>query len=116
VRVDGSVGYYQASWDLWDGYQNLNLATSVPEGVNTTLKGTAPGFSFGVGADYPLPFFDMALGVDVSYLYLNFTNVAWYNAEDEEIVATYNGTADSRVDLNLSGARARIELKRFFKL
>lgn len=115
VRVGGTVGYYQATWELWSNYENLNLATSTSEGVNTTYKGTAPGFSFGVGADYPLPFLDMAMGADIGYLYLNFTNVAWYNPSDEEVIATYDGTAEGRVDLNLSGVRGKLELKRFFK-
>jgi hypothetical protein len=116
VRVGGSIGYYQAQWDLWDEYQNLNLATSAPTGTNTTFKGSAPAFSIITGVDYPLPFLDMALGIDVSYLYLNFSNVAWYNQSSEEIVATYNGASDGRVDLGLSGVRGKVELKRFFKL
>lgn len=116
VRVGGSVGYYQTSWDLWDGYQNLNLATSDPVGLNTTFKGTAPAFSVNAGVDYPLSFLNMVLGADVSYLYLNFTNVAWYNQSDEEVVATYDGTAGSRVDLTFSGVRGKVELKRFFRL
>ena len=116
VRVGGSVGYYQASWGLWDGYQNLNLATSAPTGVDTTFKGSAPAFSINAGIDYPLSFLDMALGIDIGYLYLNFTNVAWYNQSNEEIIDTYNGDADSRVVLGLSGIRGKVELKRFFKL
>jgi hypothetical protein len=49
-------------------------------------------------------------------MYLNFKNVAWYNDQDQEIVASYTGDADGRVDLGLSGFRAKIELKRFFSL
>jgi len=115
VRVGGSIGYYQASWDVWNEYQNLNLATSAPTGDNTTLKASAPSFSFNVGVDYPLRFFNMALGVDLSYLYLNFNNVAWYNALDQEIIATYDGTPEGRVDLGLSGIRGKVEVKRYFK-
>ncbi|MFQ5499426.1 MAG: hypothetical protein ACE5FH_07115 [Candidatus Zixiibacteriota bacterium] len=113
LRAGGSVGLYQATWDLWPEYQNLNLATSIAEGDNISFKGTAPSFSIDLGLDYPTSIFGLALGVDVSYLYLNFTNVAWYNVYDEEIVATVDGSADGRVDLNLSGPRARLELKRF---
>lgn len=116
VRVGGSVGYYQVNWDLWDGYENLNLATSAPTSTNTTFKGSAPAFSIITGVDYPLPFFDMTLGIDVSYLHLNFSNIAWYNQSSEEIIATYNGASDGRVDLGLSGVRGKVELKRFFKL
>ncbi|MEW5795693.1 MAG: hypothetical protein AB1772_04960 [Candidatus Zixiibacteriota bacterium] len=114
VRVGGSVGYYSASWDLWPEYENLNLATAVPVGTNSTYKGTAPGFSFGMGVDYPLGWWDLGLAVDASYLYLNFGNVSWYNSNDEEIVASLDGTENGRVDLALSGVRGRIEIKRYF--
>ncbi|MBD3401484.1 hypothetical protein GF420_01205 [candidate division GN15 bacterium] len=114
VRVNGTVGYYAVNWDLFPEYQNLNLTTANPVAQNETYTGAAPGFSFGVGADYPINLWNMALGVDLSYLYLNFNNVSWYNAQDEEIVATYNDTEDGRVDLALSGVRGKIEVKRFF--
>lgn len=114
VRVGGSVGYYQATWDLWSAYQNLNLSTSQSESTNIAFKGSSPGFSLNLGADYPLELMGLAVGADVSYFHLNFGNIAWYNASDEEIVASYDGTADGRVELNLSGVRAKIEVKRFF--
>ncbi len=114
VRVGGTVGYYQVSWKLWDEYQNLNLSTGVSAGTNTTFKDNAPGFAVNLGLDYPLNFHGMVLGLDMSYLYLNFDKVAWYNTQNEEVVATYNNSPDSRVDLNLSGVKGRIELKRFF--
>ncbi|MFH1374997.1 MAG: hypothetical protein ABII79_14530 [bacterium] len=114
VRIGGSLGYYQASWDLFSEYQNLNLTTSAPTGINTTFQGTAPSFSAHCGIDYPLSFMDMAIGANVGYIYLNFTNVAWYNQSDEEVVATYDGTAGGRVDLDLSGFCGKVELKRFF--
>jgi len=114
VRLNATVGYYHAKWDLWDDYENLNLATSTSTGSNTTFEGTAPGFSLGFGGDYPLNFFGLAFGADFSYLYLNFTNIAWYNSQDEEIVVTYNNAEDGRVDLGLSGFRGKVELKRYF--
>jgi hypothetical protein len=112
--VNANIGYYWSTWELWKEFENLNLATSAPTETNATHKGAAPGFSLGMGADYPLKFFNMVLGANFSYLYLNFNNVAWYNSEDEEIVVTYNGTEDSRIDLELSGFRGKIELKRYF--
>ena len=45
VRVNGSIGYYLTNWDLWSEYENLNLATSLPTGVNTTFKGENPARS-----------------------------------------------------------------------
>ncbi len=114
ARVNGTVGYYHAAWDLWPEYQNLNLATSTSESENTTFEGNAPGFTLGVGGDYPLNFFNMNLGVSFGYMYLNFDNVAWYNSQDQEVVVTYNGASDGRVDLDLSGFRGKVELKRFF--
>lgn len=114
VRVGGSIGYYAATWDLWPEYQNLNLSTASTEANNVSYKGTAPGFFFNIGIDYPLNFWDCGLGVDMGYMILNFNNVAWYNSNDEEIIASYNGSDDGRVDLDFSGVRGRVELKRYF--
>ncbi len=114
LRVTSLVGYYQVSWDLWEGYENLNLVTSTPASSNTIHKGSAPGISLGMGMDYPLNIMGLTAGVDFSYFYLNFNNVAWYNGLDQEIVATYSTDADSRVDLNFSGFRGKIEFKRYF--
>jgi len=114
VRFGGSVGYYQVSWDLWPEYQNLNLSTSVPENTNITYKGTGPGFTINLGGDYPLGWSGLVIGADVGYMMLNFKNVSWYNSQDEEVVATYDGTPGGRVDLDLSGVKGRVEIKRFF--
>ena len=114
VRLAGTVGYYSCSWDVWPEFENLNLATGAPEYMNATYKGTAPGFSLGLGMDYPLGFWDLGLAMDAGYLYLNFANVAWYNSQGDEIVASLDGTEDGRVDLALSGVRGKVELKRYF--
>jgi hypothetical protein len=114
VRVGGSVGYYTAKWDLWPEYENLNLANGEPAGTNAAFEGTAPGFSFGMGVDYPIGIWDLGLAMDAGYLYLNFGNVAWYNTAGDEIVASIDGTEDGRVDLALSGVRGKVELKRYF--
>jgi hypothetical protein len=114
VRVGGTVGYYKAQWDLWPEYENLNLSTGLPEETNSTFTGTAPGFSLGMGVDYPIGFWDLGLSMDAGYLYLNFGNVAWYNTNGDEIVASVDGTEDGRVELGLSGVRGKVELKRYF--
>ena len=114
VRVGGTAGLYVANWDLWPEYRNLNLATNAPVNANTTFRGTAPGLTFNFGVEYPVGWAGLVAALDMNYLYLNFKNVAWYNASDEEVVVTYNGTADSRVDLALSGVRGKFEIKRYF--
>jgi len=114
VRIGGTIGYYEVKWDLWQEFQNLNLTTSQPTGVTTTYCGTAPGLTLDLGVDYPTGLFDLVAGVDMNYLYLNFANVAWYNSSDQEVVVSYDGTDAGRVDLNFSGIRGKIQLKRFF--
>jgi hypothetical protein len=114
VRVAGTVGYYYVSWDVWEEYQNLNLATSVPVNTNTTYTGSAPGFGISTGIDYPLNLWGLALGMDIGYLHLNFDNVAWYNSNEEEIIASWTGGPEGRVDLTFSGVRGKLEIKRFF--
>ncbi len=114
LRTGISIGYYQVKWDLWSDYNNLNLSTSAPTGTNTTFQDSSPSIALHFGADYPTNIFGLALGFDMSYLYLNFNQVAWYNSQDDEIVASYTGADDGRVDLNLSGIRGKVELKHFF--
>ena len=114
LKVGARIGYYEAKWDLWNSFENLNLATAAPSDRNTTFQGSAPGFSAHLGAQYPTGLWDFALGMDISYLYLNFTNVAWYNSVDDEIVVSYDGTQDGRVDLDFSGMQLKFELTRFF--
>ncbi len=114
VFVGGTAGYYSMSWDIFPEYQNLNLSTATTDGANTTFKGSAPGFSAHFGVEYPIRTGGLVLTGEASYLYLNFTNVAWYNSIDQEVVATYANTADSRVDIALSGVRAKINLKKYF--
>ncbi|HUV31330.1 MAG TPA: hypothetical protein VMY05_09610 [Acidobacteriota bacterium] len=113
LRAGGRVGFYIVKWDIWPEYENLNLATSQPANTNTTYQGTAPGLTMNVGLEYPISLWGLVAAVDLSYLYLNFSNVAWYNAADQEVVVSYDRTEDGRVDLNLSGIRARLEVKRF---
>ncbi len=114
LRTGFSVGYYQVSWDLWSSYSNLNLSTSAPTGSNTTFQDNAASFEVHLGADYPTKIMGLALGFEMSYLYLNFNQVAWYNSQDDEVVASFNGTSDGRVDLNFSGIRGKVEIKHFF--
>ncbi len=115
VRVGLSAGYYQVKWDLWDQYENLNLATATPASINSTFRDNALGFTFNLGGEYPIKASSFALGLDLNYLYLNFKNVAWYNTSDQEVVPTYASNASSRVVLGLSGVRAKVELKKFFR-
>lgn len=116
VKIGGNVGYYQVNWDLFPQSQNLNLSTATYDGTNAAFKGNAPGFSLNAGVDYPVGAFGLSLCGEASYFYLNFTNVAWYNSADQEVVASYNEQPDGRVDLNFSGVRGRIALKRYFSL
>lgn len=114
VKLGAGIGFYQVSWNVWDEYENINLSSSLPAAINATFKGSNIGLTANFGAEYPLNFGAMSLGVDVHYLYLNFNNVAWYNSQDQQVVASFAGNTNSRVNLGLSGVRGRIELKKFF--
>ncbi|UCD63963.1 MAG: hypothetical protein JSW34_00620 [Candidatus Zixiibacteriota bacterium] len=114
VRVGAGVGFYQVKWDLWEEYQDLNLSTDVSDAGTATFMDTSPGFTVNLGIDYPTKIWDIVLGIDMSVMYLNFDNVAWYNTQEQEIVATWTGDADGRVDLEFTGIRGKVELKHFF--
>jgi hypothetical protein len=113
VKLGVGAGFYKAKWDVWDQYQNLNLATSSPSPTNSTFKDNGLGLTFSLGAEYPLSASGFALGLDLNYLWLNFDQVAWYNTQEEEVVATYESNTSSRVDLGLSGVRGKLEIKKF---
>ena len=72
------------------------------------------GFTLDIGVEYPTKALGMVMCADLSYMYLNFSNVAWYNGDNQEIVATYNGDNSGRVDLAFSGIRGKVQIKRFF--
>jgi len=91
-KVGGGLGYYFASWQLWDGFTGFNLNTSEAEIISGTLSGSAPGFT---------------------YLYLNFTGMNWYNSNNEEVVATVNNSG-TKVELDMSGPRFQLGFKRYF--
>lgn len=114
IKVGVGAGYYQAKWNLWDEYANLNLATSSPDPTNSTFRDNTIGFTLNLGGEYPISTSGFALGLDLHYLYLNFKDVAWYNSSDQKVVATYEGSSSSAVVLGLSGVRGKLELKKFF--
>lgn len=112
LKVGGGFGYYFAGWELWDGFTGLNLITNQPEVIDGKLKGSAPGVSLQIGAEYPISLGGLVLEGTARYLYLNFTSMKWYNSYNEETVATVNQTVP--VELNLSGPRIHVGLKRYF--
>jgi hypothetical protein len=111
--IGATAGYYSVKWNMFPQYQNLNLSTSAPDGANATFKGNAPGFSVNFGLEYPIiP--GLTFGADANYLYLNFSNVAWYNTTNQEVVASYDGTKEGRVDLAFTGLRGKLSLRKYF--
>ncbi|PKK84941.1 MAG: hypothetical protein CVT49_01950 [candidate division Zixibacteria bacterium HGW-Zixibacteria-1] len=115
VRVGGGGGIYFSKWEVWSGASSFNLSTSDEEANVAPLKGTSPGFSAWVGADYPTGFFGMLLSANVNYLYLNFSDVHSYNDFDEELYLSYTSNPEDRVELDFSGLRGKIEFKKYFK-
>lgn len=113
-RVNGTAGFYVADWELWQDFVDLNLATGLSSGSSATFRGTAPGFTIGGVVEYPVSVLGLVASGELQYLYLNFDNVAWYNSSDEEIIVTWDGSSDGRVDLGLSGFRGKFEVRKYF--
>jgi hypothetical protein len=117
IRLNGGGGYYLTKWEIWQGNSSYNLSTGISESNIEPLKGSAPGYFGGVGFDLPIRFLGMVMGTEFSYLVLNFTNVRSYNNIGEELYLTMSeGNEPKRVDLDFSGIRGKIELKKFFSL
>ncbi len=115
LHVGGGGGYYMANWDIWQGSSSFNLSTATYDENAQAIKGTAASFYGSVGIDYPIRFFDMVLGMEGQYQYLNFKNVHTYNSAGDELYLTYSDNSSDRVDIDLSGLRAKVELKKFFR-
>jgi hypothetical protein len=112
-KIGAGLGYYFANWEVWDGFTGYNLATGEPEVINGELEGQALGVSLQLAAEYPINLGGLVLESSAKYLYLNFTDMKWYNSYNEETVATVNNSG-LPVELNLSGPRFQIGLKRYF--
>ncbi len=103
VKLGAGGGIYMASWDFWQSGD----AESDP------LKANSPGFWVQGGVEYPIGFFDMAVAADLSYFYLNFDGFESYNESSGDLQLTYPGSSDE-IELDFSGLRGKVELKKFF--
>ncbi len=113
LKVGGGAGYYFANWELWEGFAGYNLSTSTPETIGGNLSGSAPGFTANLAAEIPVSLAGLVIEGEARYLYLNFTNIKWYNSSNQEVVATVNNSG-AKVELDMSGPRFQIGLKRYF--
>jgi hypothetical protein len=119
-RLGLTGGLYITKWDIWDGLQPFNLTTGVQDIVLANenagpMNGVAPGITATAGVDIPTPVWDMVIGTDISYLYLNFSKVKAYNSVDDELYVSYTASADDRVNLDFSGFRGKVEIRKFFR-
>ena len=115
IRVGAGGGFYFAKWDIWEGSSGYNLSTGTSDPLAEPLKSSAPGFYGSAGLDYPVGFLGLLIGADFNYLFLNFKEVKGYNNVGEELYQTYSASTSDRVDLDFSGLRGRLQLKRFFQ-
>ncbi len=112
-KVGAGAGFYFANWQLWDGFTGFNIDTGEPEVVGGKLTGSAPGFTAQAAVEYPMQLGGLVVEGSLRYLYLNFTGMRWYNDNNQEVVATVNNSG-TRVNLDMSGPRLQLGLKRYF--
>jgi hypothetical protein len=113
LRLGLDAGIYFANWNVWEGVSAINLSTQTSEANSDPLKSTAPGASLMVGADVPILGF--LLSANAGYQYMNFSSVKAYNSIDEELYVSYSNNIDDRVELDFSGFRSKLEIRKFFK-
>ncbi len=114
VRFTGGGGFYMTQWKVWQGSSSYNLSTGTSEATTEPLKGSAPGFYGGIGFDFPVRFLGLTLGTEVIYQVMNFNNVKSYNSLGEELYLSYPDNTTDRINLDYSGPRGKIELRKFF--
>jgi hypothetical protein len=114
LRVCGGAGYYMSQWKLWQGTSSYNLATGATETAVDPQKGSAPALYGGLGCDLPVGFLGLTFGMEAIYTALNFDNLKSYNSLNEELYLTYPNDNAKRLNLDFSGIRGKIELRKFF--
>lgn len=112
-KLGAGFGFYFASWELWDGFTGYNLNTGTPEIIEGKLKGAAPGLKALAGVELPIGLAGLVVEGSAQFQYLNFTGMKWYNSNNEEVVATVNNSG-TKVELDMSGPRVQLGLKRYF--
>jgi len=114
VRLTGGGGFYMTEWKVWQGDSSFNLSTGYLDATIEPLKGAAPAYYAGIGFDVPIKFLGLTLGTEAIYMIMNFNNVKSYNSLGEELYLSYPDNTEDRVNLDYSGPRAKLELKKFF--
>ncbi len=106
VTAGAGAGYYFGNWNLWQEEDG--------SGEQPSVSFSAPAFWVQAGAEYPIGLWDMVVGLDVKYLILNFKEIAWYEelSTGDFALADYSGNP---VELDFSGPRARVELKKYMR-
>lgn len=115
LKISVGAGYYFARWELWKGFMGYNLDTETSEEIDDKLTGGAFGGSVGLAAEMPINFGGLVAEGALRYEYLKFSKIKWYNADDQEVVVIGNAVPE-RVELDLSGPRVQLGLKRYFSL
>jgi len=115
LKINVDAGYYFARWELWEGFLGYNLDTEASEVVDDKFTGGAFGGSAGLAAEMPINFGGLVVEGAIRYEYLKFSKIKWYNGDDNEVVVAGND-ARERVELDLSGPRVQLGVKRYFSL
>ena len=113
IEAVGSAGFYFSKWQLWQGSGNINLSTGLFEQVGGDLTDQSPSFSGALRFTVPTNLFGTAIALEGGYQYLKFTNPSWKNALNEEISPTYSASSADKVELDFSGLRGKVAIRKF---
>jgi len=104
VKVGGGGGIYMTKWNFWQD-QNEDAEP---------VSASAPAFWLQGGVEYPIGFLDLVIGADGRYFFLNFNDLNSYNEMSGDMELTYSSTGNE-YELDFSGLRAQIGIRRYFK-
>jgi len=113
IEAVGSAGFYFSRWNLWQGSGNINLSTGLFEQIGGALTDQAPSFAGALRFSIPTNLFHTVIAIEGGYQYLKFTNPSWKNALNEEIRPTYSANSADNVELDFSGLRGKIAIRKF---
>jgi hypothetical protein len=114
AKIGGGLGYYGASWNLWDGFGGYIQDTGEWYELTDNLKGSGPGFHISAGFEYPA-FKGIVLAADAKYVWLKFDKLSKPITPTFELYLVRSDTGEP-IDMDFSGPRLNLSIKHYFTL
>jgi len=114
VRAGGGLGYYTGYWYLWDGFGGIRTDTGEFYELEDHLTGSALSLHLSAGAEYPI-WKGFLLAFDAKYMWLKFGRMSKKVSPTYELYLI-DGVSGDPIEVDFTGPRANLTIKRYFTL